>query len=111
MTLLVTPVTVSIAAIAIASASGVSDNGAVVNPQRQACLRRESYAALAQLPAGLVATNQVGWGPFVLAWTPHAVLAAPYHRLSASILTAQGRSPSRPNRPVWSSLGCTRPTS
>ncbi|HKA73739.1 MAG TPA: GtrA family protein, partial [Xanthobacteraceae bacterium] len=33
-------------------------------------------------------TNQVGWGPFVLAWTPHAVLAAPYHRLSASILPA-----------------------
>ncbi len=27
-------------------------------------------------------------GPYLLAWTPHAVLAAPYHRLSASILTA-----------------------
>jgi len=85
--LLLTPVTVSVAAITIASATG-ANTGAAVNPEREACLRRESYAALAQLPPGLVATNQVGWGPFVLAWTPHAVLAAPYHRLSASILPA-----------------------
>src|SRR5499426_3126614 len=85
--LLLTPVTVSVAAITIASTAG-ADTRAAVNPEREACLRRESYAALAQLPPGLVATNQVGWGPFVLAWTPHAVLAAPYHRLSASILPA-----------------------
>src|SRR5262249_53392089 len=57
--LLLTPVTVSVAAITIASAAG-ANTGAAVNPEREACLRRESYAALAQLPPGLVATNQVG---------------------------------------------------
>jgi hypothetical protein len=36
------------------------------------------------LPPGLVATD-VDFGPFVLALTPHSVLAAPYHRLSSGI--------------------------
>ena len=31
--------------------------------------------------------NELEWGPLVLAWTPHSILAAPYHRLSSSILT------------------------
>ena len=88
--LLLTPVTVSVVAIAVAPAAGAAGAGdaAAGNGEREACLRRASYAALARLPTGLVATNQVGWGPFVLAWTRHAVVAAPYHRLSAAIVTA-----------------------
>jgi hypothetical protein len=85
--LLLTPVAVSVLAIAIAPSAGAGD-AAGAHEEREACLRRESYATLARLPAGLVATNKVGWGPFVLAWTPHAVVAAPYHRLSLSIVAA-----------------------
>jgi hypothetical protein len=41
------------------------------------------------LPVGLIVTNELEWGPYLLAFTPHSVLAAPYHiRLSAAILTA-----------------------
>jgi hypothetical protein len=32
--------------------------------------------------------DQLEWGPYLLAWTPHSVLAGPYHRMSAAILTA-----------------------
>lgn len=55
--------------------------------EQQACLDTASYAPLAQLPAGVVAAD-VDYGPYLLALTPHAVVGAPYHRISASILTA-----------------------
>jgi hypothetical protein len=42
---------------------------------------------LAHLAPGLVAAD-IDYGPFVLALTPHAVLAAPYHRMSYGILTS-----------------------
>jgi hypothetical protein len=87
--LLVTPVTVTFGAIALASAAGTPQGLDIDPPDRQACVRRENYAALARLPVGLVVTNAVEWGPYLLAFTPHAVLAAPYHiRLAAAILTA-----------------------
>ena len=43
--------------------------------------------ALAQLPPGLVAT-EINYGPYVLALTPHSVVAAPYHRISAGMIAA-----------------------
>jgi hypothetical protein len=43
------------------------------------CRRAADYAALAQLPRGLVLAF-IDAGPFVLTETQHAVLAAPYHR-------------------------------
>jgi hypothetical protein len=46
-----------------------------------------SYARLAQLPPGIVATD-VSYGPFLLALTPHSVLAGPYHHLSKGIMAA-----------------------
>jgi hypothetical protein len=82
---LVTPLALSIAAIKVAEATvpnspaGQSDNSA--------CFAIANYAPLTHLPAGLVAAH-VDFGPFLLALTPHAVLAAPYHRLSAGIIAA-----------------------
>jgi hypothetical protein len=43
------------------------------------CRRTADYAPLASLPPGLVLAF-VDAGPFLLLETPHAVLAAPYHR-------------------------------
>jgi hypothetical protein len=86
--LLITPTTVTIGAMTIASAAGIEGLTGVLSPERQACIAKDNYATLARLAPGLVVTNQLEWGPFVLAWTPHAVLAAPYHRLSTAIVTA-----------------------
>jgi hypothetical protein len=86
--LLITPMTITVGAMTIASASGVEGLTGVTSPERQACTRKDSYATLAQLPPGLVVTNQLEWGPYLLAWTPHSVLAAPYHRLSTGIAIA-----------------------
>ena len=81
---LLTPAVLSLGAITIADAAGI---GAPASFKHEACFRSESYAALARLPRGLIAT-EVDYGPFLLALTPHSVLAAPYHRLSTGILTA-----------------------
>jgi hypothetical protein len=43
------------------------------------CRRSADYAPLARLPRGLVLAF-IDAGPFLLMETPHAVLAAPYHR-------------------------------
>jgi hypothetical protein len=87
--LLLTPVTVAFSAIAIASAAGTPEGLDIDPPDRQACVRSDNYAPLGRLPAGLVVTNAAEWGSYVLAFTPHSVLAAPYHtRLGAAILAA-----------------------
>ncbi len=43
-----------------------------------------SFHALAALPAGLVIAA-IDLGPAVLAYTPHSVIAAPYHRADSAI--------------------------
>lgn len=48
------------------------------------CLADADYRQLAALPKGLVVT-EIDQGPFVLALTPHSVMAAPYHRASQAI--------------------------
>ena len=53
----------------------------------EACFQIENYAALAQLPTGLIVTD-ADYGPFLLALTPHSVLAGPYHRLSYGIIAS-----------------------
>jgi len=84
--LLLTPMVLSAGAVSIAQAAGLDrpDNR---NAGRKACLETTSYAALARLPAGLVVAD-IDHGPYLLALTQHAVLAAPYHRLSAGIIEA-----------------------
>jgi hypothetical protein len=87
--LLVTPAAVTLGAITLASAGGTAQGLDIDPPDRQACVRRDSAAPLAQLPVGLMVANVLEWGPYLLAFTPHSVLAAPYHiRLGESILAA-----------------------
>jgi hypothetical protein len=84
--ILFTPVSISWCAIAI---------GGTVSPPKlnqnaeadAACFKIEGYAPLAQLPAGLIVAD-VDFGPFLLALTPHPVLAAPYHRMSYGIVAS-----------------------
>lgn len=86
-TLLITPTAVTLGAMETASALGVHGLLDVNSPARQACIHKDNYAALARLPAGLVVANELEWGSFLLAWTPHSALAAPYHRMSSNIVS------------------------
>jgi hypothetical protein len=52
-----------------------------------ACTAKPSYAALTRLPKGRILAP-IDLGPPILAFTPHSVLSAPYHRLSKPILAA-----------------------
>lgn len=94
--LLLTPAGLSIGAISVAQAAGVDDRGNFSRPEREACLATANYAPLTHLPAGLVAAD-IDFGPFLLALTPHSVLAAPYHRLSFGIVAAHEALSSPPD--------------
>jgi hypothetical protein len=85
--LLLTPMALSSGAITIAHASGLDDTDSFTRPASRHCFRTASYAALAQLPTGLVVAD-ISYGPFLLALTPHTVMSAPYHRLGRGIVTA-----------------------
>jgi hypothetical protein len=77
------------AAVAMAAVQAVSARPVEAESSRvtAGCLLSTSYAQLAALPPGLVATD-IDYGPFVLALTPHSVMSAPYHRLVAPIIAA-----------------------
>jgi hypothetical protein len=79
----------AIAGVAITIASAADSDSALKREQaeRRTCFETATYATLARLPPGLVAAN-LDYGPFVLALTPHSVVAAPYHRLSVGIMAA-----------------------
>ncbi|HJZ43155.1 MAG TPA: hypothetical protein VJ233_05500, partial [Hyphomicrobiaceae bacterium] len=49
------------------------------------CFRSANVRRLAELPPGLIAAD-VELGPYIVALSPHRVVAAPYHRLERSIL-------------------------
>jgi hypothetical protein len=85
VTLVLTPVVISAGAISLAQAS-ISEPSAVA--KAQACFRIDAYAPLAKVSPGLIVAN-VDFGPALLAFTGHTVLAAPYHRISHGVLTAQ----------------------
>jgi hypothetical protein len=55
--------------------------------ERAQCTRNDAYAPLAPLAPGLVATD-INYGPYVLALTHHAVVAAPYHRIVGGLIAA-----------------------
>jgi hypothetical protein len=52
------------------------------------CYWSSALRPLSAQPAGLVAAD-IDLGPFIVAMTPHSVIAAPYHRLDKGILAAQ----------------------
>ena len=102
---LLTPAVLSLGAVTIANAAGIGRADQFHRTEAAACFQNESYAALARLPAGLVATD-IDYGPFVLALTPHSVVAAPYHRLSAAIIAAHRAFAAPPER---ARNACCRP--
>ncbi|HEX4557169.1 MAG TPA: hypothetical protein VH249_24475, partial [Xanthobacteraceae bacterium] len=85
--MLLTPAVLSAGAIAAVQAAGYpaakDDDDRILG----GCFNTANYAQLARLPQGVVAA-EVDIGSFVLALTPHAALAAPYHRLSEGIIAA-----------------------
>jgi hypothetical protein len=89
-TMLITPTAVSLGAMEAAAAAGMHGLLGVNEPPRQACIRHDSYATLAHLHPGLVVPNELEWGSFILAWTPHSALAGPYHRMGRDILAWHG---------------------
>ena len=52
------------------------------------CFGNGAYAELARLPRG-VTVSEIDLGPFVLALTPSSSMSAPYHRMSAGIMTTR----------------------
>jgi hypothetical protein len=85
LALLITPTVLTFGVMSIASAAGASQGLDINPPERQACVNRLNYAPLAELPRGLLVADQLEWGSFLLAWTPHDVVAAAYHRISDAI--------------------------
>lgn len=83
--LLIAPTVVSVGAVAAAGRAGFADAAEATDDAK--CFENASYAAVAKLPPGIVAAA-TDYGPFLLALTPHSVLAAPYHRLSPGIIAA-----------------------
>ncbi len=55
---------------------------------RRPCYRSDTVRRLAALPPGLVAAN-IDLGPYIVALSPHRVVAAPYHRLALGITDNQ----------------------
>jgi hypothetical protein len=94
---MLTPGALSAGVVGIASAAGIGALGSAGEPSQEACFKSADYAPLARLPAGLVAAD-INFGPFILALTPHSVLAAPYHRLSIGIVAAHEVFASPPDR-------------
>jgi len=78
---LMSPLVVGLGGMGVASALSTAHAGSKDVP----CNLTENYRTLAAFPPGMVFTD-VDSGPYVLALTPHSVLAAPYHRLSPAIV-------------------------
>jgi hypothetical protein len=63
---------------------GPSAAGQTGDPHRP-CFQSANVRRLAALPRGLLA-GDIDLGPYIVALTPHRVVAAPYHRLAEGIL-------------------------
>ena len=90
---------VALTALAAVPAQALAGPGAASDPHagERLCIRRAEYRALAALPPGLV-LNNIAFGPYILAETPHRVLAAPYHRNRDGILDAVAAFTSPPEK-------------
>jgi hypothetical protein len=84
---MLTPAALSLGAVTIANAAGIGRTDDFHQTTSDACFEKQSYAPLARLPAGVIAAD-INYGPFLLALTPHSVLAAPYHRIAPAIVEA-----------------------
>jgi hypothetical protein len=93
--LFLTPLALSSGAITVAAAAGFDDKNSFIRAESRQCFRNEAYARLATLPPGLV-VGDVSYGPFLLAFTPHRIVSAPYHRFSAGIIAGHRAMASPP---------------
>jgi len=75
-------ITLAIGALAYQAAEAANRDRA--GDENLSCFVPSSFPALAALPAGLVIAA-IDLGPAVLAYTPHSVIAAPYHRADRAI--------------------------
>jgi hypothetical protein len=82
---LLTPALLSAGAIAAVQAASTPHTPDGDSRVLAGCFKTASYAQLARLPQGVIATD-IDFGSYVLALTPHAVIAAPYHRLADGII-------------------------
>ena len=85
--MLLTPALLSAGAIAAVQAAGNPPAKEGDSRVLAGCFKTASYDQLARLPLGVIATD-IDYGSFVLALTPHTVIAAPYHRLADGIMAA-----------------------
>ena len=86
LAVLLAPAVLTAAALSVVKAAAGAPSAPQYDIRRKiGCFSSESYGPLARLPAGVVATD-IDFGPFLLALTPHRILTAPYHRLSANII-------------------------
>src|SRR5262249_37457209 len=83
--MLLTPALLSAGAIAAVQAAGNPPAKEGDSRVLAGCFKTASYDQLARLPQGVIATD-IDYGSFVLALTPHTVIAAPYHRLADGIM-------------------------
>lgn len=68
-------------------APGLADNGGEPATQRRSvldCFSREEFASLSSVPPGRVAAT-ANLGPYILLWSDHEVLSAPFHRNQAGM--------------------------
>jgi hypothetical protein len=84
--LMLTPMAVSAGAITIAYGNGLDDPD-LAGPAARRCVQTASYAALARLSPGLIVAD-MNYGPYLLALTPHSVMAVPYHRAGHGVAAA-----------------------
>jgi hypothetical protein len=94
--LMLTPMALSSGAITLAYASGFEDTDGFARLESRHCFATANYVPLGRLPPGLVVTD-ISFGPFLLALTPHSVMAAPYHRLGYGIGIAHRAMSSPPD--------------
>jgi hypothetical protein len=87
LALVLGPLTVTATALLVIQSVDAATPPRPGTAERVVCTRNDAYASLARLPAGLVVTD-INYGPYVLALTPHAVVAAPYHRITGGMITA-----------------------
>jgi len=75
--------------VTVTAASALADSLPSATPASppDRCTNSASYRHLAALPSGVV-LSEVYLGSHIVALTPHAVLAAPYHRMDRGILGA-----------------------
>jgi lipoprotein signal peptidase len=86
LAVLLAPAVLTAAALSVVQAAASAPSAPQYDIRRKiGCFNLDSYVPLARLPAGVVATD-IDFGPHLLALTPHRILTAPYHRLSANII-------------------------